>query len=95
MACLCVVPPSVLYPQDTWQTLVPLLSCDWDDLGFVLILEKLGVQFSTEAGQGLPRFLPGRFFWIHRPAPATFGDWAVAVAQHLITHGCRLAKRSS
>lgn len=93
MGCVLAVPPSVLRPEDTWSVLLPLVPCDWDDLGVVLALEKLGVEFPSERSKELPRFLPGRFFWKTWPAPATFGEWIVAVSNHLVDHGCRLTKR--
>jgi hypothetical protein len=89
MARLFAVPPSALYPRDTWRDLLPLLRCDWDDVEVVLSLGELGVEFPSAQSEELPRFLPGRFFWKHWPAPATFGDWVVAVAEHLDRNGCR------
>ena len=47
MGCVLAIPPSALRPDDTWSVLLPLVPCDWDDLGVVLALEKLGVEFSS------------------------------------------------
>ncbi len=93
MARLCVVPACVLYPNDTWRDLVRLVDCDWDDMAFVLSLETVGVEFPSLEAQELPGFLPGRLFWIHWPAPATFGLWSMTVAVHLTKHDCRQTRR--
>jgi hypothetical protein len=95
MGRLLAIPPSAIQPDDTWRDLVPLHPCDWDDLGVVLSLEGLGVLFPSAQSEELPRFLPGRFFWKTWPAPATIGEWAAAVSNHLVGHGCRLTKRPS
>jgi hypothetical protein len=94
MGCVLAIPPSVLRPDDTWIVLLPLVPCDWDDVGVVLALDGLGVEFPSERSQELPRFLPGRFFGKTWPAPATFGEWTVAVSNHLVEHGCRLTRRA-
>ncbi len=94
MAFLCVVPASALYPDDTWSCLIRLVDCDWDDLAFLMSLEKIGVAFPSTESRELPRFIPGRLFWMKWPAPATFGLWSTAVAEHLVTHGYRQTKRS-
>jgi hypothetical protein len=95
MGSLLGIPPSAIQPDDTWRELVPLHPCDWDDLGVVLALEELGVLFPSVRSEELPRLMPGRFFWMTWPAFDTFGEWAVAVSEHLVAHGCRLTRRSS
>ncbi|MBW4475253.1 MAG: hypothetical protein KME45_33485 [Stenomitos rutilans HA7619-LM2] len=86
------LPPSVIYPMDGWRTLKPFFPLDgWDDIGFVISLEECGVAFlDDEAPQSLPRFVEGRFFWLHWQGAVNIGVWSVRVATHLVNSNCRL-----
>jgi hypothetical protein len=97
MGCICGVPPSALYPDDTWQTLSPLLTFrEWDHIDALVYLEELGVEFPRQIhDEPVPPFIPGRTFYIKCPAPRAFGGWVLEVAEHLVERGCRLTSRRS
>ena len=89
------LPAFAIYPMDTWQTLEPFFPLDgWDEMGFILSLEAVGVEFLDDESQTLPRFIEGRFFWLRWRGSANIGEWSVRVAMHLISKNCNLKLRS-
>jgi hypothetical protein len=84
------LPPFIIYPTDTLQTLKPFFPFNgWDDMEFIVTLEGCGVEFgSDEIQEQIPRFIDRRFFWIHHGGVANFGEWAIAVSEYLICNEC-------
>lgn len=80
LARVCRVPASSLHPDDAPESLLKLLTCDWDDVGLIMELEQiLGIPIEDE----IPHFLGRRFFWSGETGPQTIGEWSVRVAEHL------------
>ena len=56
---LLAIPPSAIQPGDTWRDLLPVHPCDWEDLGVVLSLERLGVLFPSGNPKSCHASCPG------------------------------------
>ena len=70
----------LLYPEDTPESIVKLVTFDWDDVSVALELESiLGFFISDD----FPHFLGWRFFWRGQKGPQTIGEWCIRVAEHL------------
>ena len=92
VARVCRMAPEVIYPDDPPSMFEPLPTLAWDDSEVVLEIEsELGIALGSDP----PRFLPGRFFWRHYPAPGTFGEWAVKFAGWAINSVQPTAARSA
>ena len=81
LAQMCRIEPEKLYPIDDTEMLsnhMPaecfLADASFDELTFVLELEALtGLRLNLD--ENLPRFVPGRFFWLKYPKSQNLGAW--------------------
>ena len=81
IARLCRIDPQKLYPTDDTEMLSDHMPADFflaepgfDDLKFLLELEDLtGLEMDVQ--ENLPRFVPGRFFWLKYPKSENLGAW--------------------
>lgn len=80
VARVCRVPSSFLFPEDKPESIVKLVTFDWDDLGVVMEMEGI---LGFAIGDEVPRFIGWRFFWRGEPGPKTFGAWCVRVAEYI------------
>ena len=73
--------PQKLYPTDDTEMLSDQMPADFflaeagfDDLKFLSELEDLtGLEVNLH--ENLPRFVPGRFFWLKYPKSENLGAW--------------------
>lgn len=80
LARVCHVPATMIYPEDSPESLQRLIFDGWDDLAVILELESiLGIAVERE----LPRFVGWRFFIRGESGASSVGEWCRRVAEDL------------
>jgi hypothetical protein len=80
LAGICSLPASLIYPEDTPESLFRLADDDVDEPQVVFALEDL-LDIHVEIN--IPPFIGWRFFWLGKPGPQSVGEWTVSLAKRL------------
>jgi hypothetical protein len=84
LARICQVPAGFIYPDDKPESVLKLVTLDWDDIAVVMELEEiLNIEIADDAN--FPSFLGQRFFWWAKPGPCSISEWCVNVAEYIYT----------